>query len=43
MPDFPDPQPGPDGMFANANLDRTGPEFQKVNDACGDILAGTAE
>jgi hypothetical protein len=38
MPDFPDPQPGGQGMFGN--VDRTNPNFQKASEACQDILAG---
>ncbi|GAB3420709.1 hypothetical protein [Flindersiella endophytica] len=38
MPDFPDPQPGGQGMFGN--VDRTNPNFEKASKACQDILSG---
>lgn len=39
MPDFPDPQPGEQGMFGG-KLDRTNPNFDKAHQACKDVLAG---
>ncbi len=43
FPDFPDPQPGPNGMFAGSGLDRSDPAFLQANDLCGDELAGVGE
>lgn len=44
LPDFPDPQPGGEGgLFGDAGVDRTSPEFQSALEACGDILSGAGQ
>ena len=40
MPDFPDPQPGGEGVFGDAGIDRESPAFQQASEACSDVLAG---
>jgi hypothetical protein len=38
LPDFPDPQPGPDGLFPNSGVDRNSPTYQKAATACQKYL-----
>lgn len=40
LPDFPDPQPGPNGMFGDSGVDRNDPAYQQAAAACHDVLAG---
>ncbi|MFI6426327.1 hypothetical protein [Promicromonospora sp. NPDC050880] len=40
LPDFPDPQPGPEGLFGDTGIDRADPTYQQAAEACGDILSG---
>lgn len=41
MPDFPDPQPGENGVFgSDTTIDRTSPAFQAASEACQDTLTG---
>ena len=40
LPDFPDPQPGGEGLFGDSGVDRSSPAFQEASEVCGDILAG---
>lgn len=43
FPDFPDPQSGPNGMFAGSGLDRNDPAYQQANSVCGDLLNDAGE
>jgi hypothetical protein len=41
MPDFPDPQPGENGVFgSDETIDRNSPAFQAASEACQDTLSG---
>jgi hypothetical protein len=41
MPDFPDPQPGENGVFGSDNtVDRNSPAFQSASEACQETLSG---
>jgi hypothetical protein len=41
LPDFPDPQPGAEGMFPDAGIDRNNATFLQATEACQDLLGGT--
>ena len=38
LPEFPDPQPGPKGLFPDSGVDRNSPAFQKASTACQSFL-----
>lgn len=38
LPDFPDPHPGPNGIFPNSGADRNSPAFEKASTACQQLL-----
>ncbi|MGF7237897.1 MAG: hypothetical protein ACQSGP_23490, partial [Frankia sp.] len=38
LPGFPDPQPGPKGLFPDTGIDRDSPTFQKAATACQSFL-----
>jgi hypothetical protein len=38
LPGFPDPQPGPNGIFPNSGVDRNSAAFQKASAACQHVL-----
>ncbi|AYY14883.1 hypothetical protein EF847_21560 [Actinobacteria bacterium YIM 96077] len=43
LPDFPDPQPGSDGVFGDADVDRSDPAFQQAAEACQHLLDESRE